>query len=795
MKGTVARLVKASQKTLLVRIEEHGNEEFRVWKPSGVLKNVFDGYRDRAQHDDASSAPNLSEREFGVLFPGCKASLRLRRDKRNYYVLEEVRYDRCTAKTFQSMFCRASLTTTGWLARQVPSGAFHLVRAFKPDVNKSTLAEQLRTFHAYLERCAAGDKEGLRVFEHAADIVQDCAGRFGFRAALIADIEEFGIRGIEPGDVDHIVRCIVESKKRRQDESGKKKAIDRSSAVLDYTRFREFPLKCFREVASLRTGTTTWYVLESLSRAVGISEPVLDCEYLLTAMTNIMNDDGHMCLPVERVASLLEKRGVDWRCVVQTFPNMFVVRDDMLFIKQDYDRELHIARELVRIATSREQDQEDHHEGEETKAGTGSLTDEQWEAVHSVLGAHRVTLVTGFPGTGKTKVIATVYEQFAATFGGTDQCLFLAPTGKAAARLREVLVEKKGHLQKEDESLGVMTIHAAVHAKCESIAQARLVVVDEMSMVDATLFHELVSRCSSDTRLLLVGDPHQLPSIGRGDVFRQLLTDQSGLLCIVRLTKVFRQQGSGSKIWDLAQTIRDEGKFTHAMLNNEAVTWKKTFPDDDINVVRQLVELYRELDGDLLILVPMNVGKCGVVSINAAVHASTHHEVPWCSADNPIHPNSPDDELFQDDRVLVTKNGMDDNDQPFHNGMLGTVSDVYERNSDKVVSIVPDGTEPGATVQVDREHVTLGYAMTVHKSQGSESHNVALVMTDSHTKMLTRELAYTAVTRAKKQLYLFASKEALKAAREKPRPHRHTLLAQLIRERAALLSTDMATRR
>jgi exodeoxyribonuclease V alpha subunit len=609
------------------------------------------------------------------------------------------------------------------------------------------LWDQLRDFEHYLGN-RGFDRNRLNVLSEAADVLRNCAKCFRFRADVVEDINRMGIAGVQTRDLDSLMRHVIDNN-------------------LTYEAFREFPLKVIKEVAWIDVNTGMWHMLETLSKGMGVQQRDIDIEYLDSVMQGVMREYGHMCLPFTVVKGILaaKNRSMDCEKMIDDNPDKFVkITEGAEFVYRvdDFREERFMASKLRTIAFH-DTDEDDDDDCEIPLPD--KLSEEQRTAVSCILGADRATVVTGFPGTGKTTVVAAVVKGFTDTFGCISDCLFLAPTGKAAARLKRSL-EDEGF-----EETAVMTIHRALTPRnAPSISGMGLIVIDEMSMVPSSLFHKLLTYCSNDVRLLLLGDPDQLPSIERGDVFSQLISPESGLR-VVRLTKNFRQQGKGLAIWRLAQAIRDNERYTMSMMTNESITWVDT--SDSKEILSAVVKAYREHEGALQILVPVNGGECGVFNLNAAIHASEHGLIK----DQHIPSDAQVRKLIRyDDKVLITKNGKDKFDKPYFNGMLGRAVDVDADSAEITVLDEEDDEE----VTVPSEDVTLGHCLSIHRSQGSEYKSVAIILHPSHGRSLTRETAYTAVTRAKDKLYVFASREALKMAKRCTRERRYSLLTKFL---------------
>jgi len=380
------------------------------------------------------------------------------------------------------------------------------------------------------------------------------------------------------------------------------------------------------------------------------------------------------------------------------------------------------------------------------------LASQQREAIRMVL-CHKALVITGGPGTGKTTILRCIIR----ILEKKGLRIHLAsPTGRAAKRMAEPRVGRR----RRSTACWSGVPPGGIPAERPATLETDLVIVDEASMIDIVLMNSLLRALPLVATLVLVGDADQLPSVGPGTVLKDIL--DSGRLPSVRLTEVFRQAEQSriirnahrvnrGEVPDLSRSPRGEESDFHFL------------PEEDPERLQQLIVdlASRRLPArfgvdpvaDIQVLTPMHRGVIGAAQLNSALQAEL----------NPPNPGRLEvmrgGRIFRTgDRVMQIRNNYD---KEVYNGDIGRIVRVDPEEQEVAVR-VDDRTVPYDFSELDE--LALAYAVTVHKSQGSEYATVILPVHTTHYPMLQRNLLYTAITRAKRLLVL--------AGRRRPWPSR-----------------------
>lgn len=521
-------------------------------------------------------------------------------------------------------------------------------------------------------------------------------------------------------------------------------------------------------------------------------------KYLLNAAAN----NGHCFLPKEELC----KQAAD---LLQLHPDHIenAIRElqvgseiwqerihgiDSVYLNLYYYAEMAVTKRLLELA---EEYESANMEGVanaivrmEQRTGV-VLAEEQRAAVLEAM-SRGLLIITGGPGTGKTTTINTILQLLQA-----EDCevVLAAPTGRAAKRMTEATgVEAQTiHRLLETTFLGENTRRQTFERNEENPIDADVIIIDETSMVDLLLMHALLRAVASGTRMIFVGDVDQLPSVGAGNVLKDMI--HSERLPVVRLQHVFRQAQESAIIRNAHRINGGE-----LPLLNEAGTdfffLRRTFGEDAVHAIQELVASrlpkFTGCDGlqDMQILTPTRKGVLGVQNLNTVLQQTL----------NPPDGKKQEKEyrqiIFREgDKVMQIKNNYNmawriygaggkrkDEGVGIFNGDAGILQSI-----DETREVLEVAFDDGKIVEYDfsqMDELELAYAITIHKSQGSEYPVVIIPVHSGPPMLMTRNLLYTAITRAKQLVVLVGTKEMIAAMVHNDREvARNTGLAQRLR--------------
>lgn len=491
----------------------------------------------------------------------------------------------------------------------------------------------------------------------------------------------------------------------------------------------------------------------------------------LTYVLRTMTQNGHVCIPdtelVRRAAFILQADAlglhdilreaieVGQLCTADFEGTLYV------YTPEAYEEEEYIAGRIGEMGNMKPLPMKTHVQlflDRWQDARHFELADKQREAVEKSLQSG-MTVITGGPGTGKTTVVQTIIRL--AEQEGL-RILLCAPTGRAAKRLAETTQRKAKTIHRllvPDGHVGAMQVFEYNETK---MLPADLVIVDEVSMLDMEMMYHLLSALKPQCRCILVGDADQLPSVGAGAVLHDIIA--SGQVPVVRLDTIFRQK-EGGRIVTNAHFI-NSGRLP---VVNEDTEFRFVEIDNEADGAEKISALYNsELleTGDkfaVQVLSPMYKNPCGVDNLNQLIQERFNPP-----AEGKAELKGKNVVFRVGDKVMQKHN---DYEKGVFNGDMG---EIFAIQKDMVYVRYPEQDVKYEGQEVDE--ITLAYAITVHKSQGSEYHTVIMVLVNSHAIMLQRNLFYTAITRAKRKVILVGTKRAVQTAVQNQRTSRRFTL-------------------
>ncbi len=376
-----------------------------------------------------------------------------------------------------------------------------------------------------------------------------------------------------------------------------------------------------------------------------------------------------------------------------------------------------------------------------------TLSESQQKALETII-EHKVSIITGGPGVGKTTIVNTLIKMLQGQSMGVKLC---APTGRAAKRMSEAtgMIAKTIHRLLEFDPAIFDFKHNA-----DDPLDLEVLIVDEASMLDISLMHSLLKAIPQHAALILVGDVDQLPSVGAGQVLANLI--DSGVIPTVRLTEIFRQ-AKGSQIitnshrinqGELPQSSNAESDFYVVYESSAEAIHNKI-----IQLVSERIPKKYQCDpiSNIQVLTPMNKGGLGTKALNASLQALLNGD------------SEPKIQRFgitfsPGDKVIQTINNYD---KEVFNGDIGMIDRIDENQN--LLWIYFDNRSVEYEFS-DLDQISLAYATSIHKSQGSEYPIIVMPLAMQHFALLARNLVYTGVTRGKKLVILVAEKKALTMA-------------------------------
>lgn len=519
---------------------------------------------------------------------------------------------------------------------------------------------------------------------------------------------------------------------------------------------------------------------DAIARRAGIeTDSDFRIRSAITYILGVAAGEGHCYLPVEelttRSVKLLEVSGDSVRTQISNLSveqKIFIKKikeETAVYGKAFYYMELNCARRLKDLDITAYEDEADIYKklGGIERSEKKELEELQRKAVVKAV-CNGLTVITGGPGTGKTTIINMIIRFFEAE---RMDFVLAAPTGRAAKRMTETTGFEASTIQrllklrpagKEDERGGFY-----YEMNEDNPIEADAVIIDEMSMVDLPLFNALLRAVPVGARLILVGDINQLPSVGPGAVLKDVI--RSGSFNVIELKKIFRQ-AEQSDIVVNAHMI-NEGR--HPALDNRSTDFFFIERDNVDLILNNIIHLIREklpkyvnaAPYDIQVLTPMRKGSLGVESLNPIIQRYL----------NPADPSKKeyetDDAVFREgDKVMQIKNNYQleweivsrygipvDSGTGVFNGDMGIIKEIDRLNETMVVEY--DGQRRVNYPLSGIDELEHAFAVTIHKSQGSEYPAVVIPLLNGPRMLFNRNLLYTGVTRARDCVVILGSRE------------------------------------
>ena len=433
--------------------------------------------------------------------------------------------------------------------------------------------------------------------------------------------------------------------------------------------------------------------------------------------------------------------------------NKIVLLDDKYYLKEMYDSETNIVKEISYLINNKISKKDLDTRIEELESVNNiKYNDKQKEAIKKSL-ENNITIITGGPGTGKTTIIKAICELYMEINkldfdDAPNKIALLAPTGRASKRMSESTL------------LPASTIHRFLKWNKETNeflineynkTFQNLIIIDEVSMIDLKLLDSLFRGLTRNIKLVLVGDHHQLPSVGPGNILKDLI--ESDLIDTIYLDTLYRQD-ENSYIPTLAQEIKNnelsdtflETKSDYTFLKCSSLSIKENLK----NLCKQLVDKgydYKRVQ----IMAPMYAGINGIDNLNKELQAIFNPN------DNSKNEIKYGDVIYREnDKVLQLVNMPEEN---IYNGDIGIIKNILKIERKTFIYIDFDGNLVKYESK-DLNKITHGFIISIHKAQGSEFELIVMPICNSYKRMLYRKLIYTGITRAKKKLILIGEPQA-----------------------------------
>lgn len=545
-----------------------------------------------------------------------------------------------------------------------------------------------------------------------------------------------------------------------------------ASCIQDFNVFKEYPF----QILSSKTN----HIFKTILKFADIyNVPFTD--FIKGAIKHVLlnaKEKGHTCFPIKNVCLnviqiLAYKKDElmvdDVKNVIET-SKQFTIFKEFVALENIYRKEKYISNRIQEYVEGFYDDNNQLENDNEINnfisayQSTNNVTfnNKQLKMINALfsttVGIH---ILTGLPGTGKSSVVRCIKyicEQLSL------KCALVAPTGKSANRLGKDAFTIHRLLEVIPEKDGSFVFKHNERNRLDY----EVLVVDEVSMLDVNIFYSLLLACNkTDFRLILMGDNNQLPSVDYGDILNCLLA--SKVIPHIHLTKIYRQDENNPIIL-LAKSIVS-GKIPNMTLYNHDFIEFIEMKDNSM-ILERIMRIYNSLNGDVQILIPTKSGTVGTIAVNEFIHKSLYNE--------PEIGDVTKTKYKYGEKIICTANTYFKNEKgevniakSVFNGECG----IFEKYTESQTGIIVSDSKK---VSCPIKNLDYGYAISVHKSQGSEYKNVLIVLHDSQSVMLNRQVLYTAVTRAKNNLKIIGTYDTIKKCVETNNNVRLDILDDLI---------------
>ena len=420
-----------------------------------------------------------------------------------------------------------------------------------------------------------------------------------------------------------------------------------------------------------------------------------------------------------------------------------------VYLNEDYQIEENIVKEIKRIKLSKV-DLNCQINIEKIEKFLGIKYNNDQIAAFDCLKNSDISIITGGPGTGKTSILRGIISTYRKN-NPEKNIMLLSPTGCAAKRLSQATGCFATTIHKGLEILPFMSKDLFENIYMTKTVDADLIIVDEASMLDEKIFLLLLHSIKNESKLILVGDVDQLPSVGQGNVLNDLI--ESKRISVYRLKEIYRQENS-IIIDNARKALCGRGDF---FVNNNFCVCKYNNDDDIFKKVLDNVVRFESLKRDYKVFSPIKNKKYALstTNLNNRIEKSVNLEDGVLYRETVLY----GDYLFKkSDKVMFITNNYKEG---YYNGQEGIITEIQKEKNKIYITILSEGEE--IVIKNDNlSDIVLNYAITAHKSQGNEYESVIIVIPDEPLNMLQRKLLYVEITRAKKNVLVISKNDALK---------------------------------